>query len=98
MRWMLLALTLLLIVTAPLTLWITGSEGIRLFISTIAPALVPPLFFVYPLDMTMARVKMDGADSATRAYHKRIIKLNIWQMGLLFLAWLPFFLTLLDYI
>jgi len=98
LRWCLLTLTLILVLSAPLSMVITGTEGWRLFFSTIAPAMVPPMFFVYPLDMTMARVKMDGASDSDRAFHRSIIRLNVGQMALLFLAWLPFFLELLGYL
>jgi len=96
LRLLLLALTVFLILVAPFAFAEESRSGWRLFTTTVAPALIPPMFFVYPLDMTMCRVRMDGASDAERARLKRQVWLNVWSMVALLLAWLPFFMRLLD--
>lgn len=88
----------MLALSAPITIKLIGEEtaGWQFFFSDIVPALVPPLFFVYPLDMTMCRVKMDGADDESRDHLKRMIALNAFQMVFLLAAWLPFFYVLIQ--
>jgi hypothetical protein len=96
LRWLLLAFTLMLMLAAPFAFVFIGMQttGWRFFLAEVVPALVPSMFFVYPLDMTMCRVKMDGADTQAKRHHKRMIAFNFYQMVFLFVAWLPFFLAL----
>jgi len=96
LRLVLVAFTALLVIVAPFAFAERSITGWRLFTTIIAPALVPPMFFVYPLDMTMCRVKMDGASETEKARLRRGIYIGVWQLVLLFLAWLPFFWRLLD--
>jgi len=96
LRLVLFAFTVFLILAAPFAFAEESRSGWRLFTTTVVPALIPPMFFIYPLDMTMCRVRMDGAPDDTRARMKRMIWLNVWSMVALLLAWLPFFLRLLN--
>lgn len=96
LRILLVLFTAFLVVAAPFAFAERALTGWRLFTTVIAPALVPPMFFVYPLDMTMCRVKMDGATQAERARLRRGIHIGVWQMIILLLAWSPFYWRLLD--
>lgn len=95
LRQLLFALTVFLVLIAPFAFLEESREGFRFFAPVVAPALIPPMFFVYPLDMTMCLVKKDGAPDPVAARLSRMIKLNAWSMLALFLAWLPFFFSLL---
>gem|GEM_PF-323433 len=96
LRIVLVIFTAALVLVAPFAFADRAMSGWRLYTTIIAPALVPPMFFVYPLDMTMCRVKMDGASDAEKDRLRRGIYIGVWQLALLFLAWLPFFWRLLD--
>lgn len=96
LRVILVLFTAMLVLVAPFAFADRAITGWRLFTTVIAPALVPPMFFVYPLDMTMCRVKMDGASEAEKARLRRGIHIGAWQMFLLLLAWSPFYWRLLD--
>ncbi len=95
LRQLLFALTVFLVLMAPLAFLEESREGFRFFATVVAPALIPPMFFVYPLDMTMCLVKKDGAPEPVAARLSRMIKLNMWSMLALLCAWLPFFYSLL---
>jgi len=95
LRLLLFAFTVFLILMAPFAFAEESRSGWRLFTTAVAPALIPPMFFVYPLDMTMCRVRMDGASDEETARLKRQIWLNVWSMVALLLAWTPFFFDLL---
>jgi len=96
LRLSLLGLTIFLVLMAPFAFLQESREGFRFFGTVVAPALIPPMFFVYPLDMTMCFVKKDGAPPAEAARLSRMIRLNWWSLLALFCAWLPFFYSLLS--
>jgi len=96
LRLLFFSITVFLIVMAPFAFVEKSLSGWRLFTGTVIPALIPPMFFCYPLDMTMCRVRMDGASDEEVAKQKRLIWLNVWSMVALLLAWMPFFYSLLS--
>lgn len=69
--------------------------GWAMFPTLIVPAIVPMLFFVLPLDMIMCGVYMSGANDAKRRRYRFIVAMDALLFAVLFLAWLPFFLSLL---
>jgi len=95
LRLLLFALTVFLVLMAPFAFLEESREGFRFFATVVTPALIPPMFFVYPLDMTMCFVKKDGAPPAEATRLSRMIRLNLWSMLALLCAWLPFFYSLL---
>jgi len=72
LRLSLLAFTVFLVFMAPFAFLEESREGFRFFATVVAPALIPPMFFVYPLDMTMCFVKKDGAPPADAARMSRM--------------------------
>lgn len=67
-----------------------------LFLSAIAPSLVMILFFVLPLDIAMTRIFMSDASAADKARFAVVIKGEVILFLGLLLAWVPFFLSLLQ--
>lgn len=72
-------------------------SGWAMFPTLIAPALVPILFFVYLLEMTMARVFMSDKDGEERARYKFILWVDLIMLLGLVIFWLPFFIRLLRF-
>lgn len=96
LRAMLAAVTVLLILAAPFAGGETQLSGWAMMPTLIAPALVPILFFVFPLDMTMSAVYMSGKSAEHKPRYRFIIAMDIVLLLLLILAWLPFFRALLS--
>lgn len=95
LRSMLYAFIAILIVCAGFSLGGMQKSGIMMFPTLIAPALVPMLFFVIPLDMTMCKIMMSGKDAAARRRYSRIIYWDLAIMLALAAAWSPFFYRLI---
>lgn len=95
LRAMLATVTIVLIVMAPFAGGETQLSGWAMMPTLIAPALVPMLFFVFPLDMTMSAVYMSGKSAEQKPRYQFIIAMDIVLLILLTLAWLPFFRSLL---
>ena len=72
----------------------TAPQG--LFLSAIAPSLVMILFFVLPLDIAMTRIFMSDASTADKTRFAVVIKGEVMLFLGLLLAWVPFFLSLLQ--
>lgn len=71
-------------------------SGWEMFPTLIAPAIVPILFFIYPLEMTMTSIFMADKEGKGRARYKFILWVDtIMLLGLVF-TWLPFFIRLLS--
>jgi len=93
---MLAAITVLFILTAPFASGETQLSGWAMMPTLIAPALVPILFFVFPLDMTMSAVYMSGKSAEHKPRYRFIIAMDFVLLLMLILAWLPFFRALLS--
>jgi hypothetical protein len=87
---------LIVIITAPFADAPVVYSGWAMFPTLIAPALVPILFFVYPLELTMTRIFMSDKEGEERARYKFILWVDIIMLLGLVIVWLPFFLRLLQ--
>lgn len=96
LRGMLYLLILILSFTAIFSMGGTQKSGFMMFPTLIAPAIVPMLFFVIPLDMTMCRIMMSGKDKPTRKRYLHMIALDALSFALLLGAWFPFYYRLLN--
>lgn len=96
MRMFLLSTVLVLIAGAPLAGGQVVMQGWQLITTVIFPVLVPMLFFILPLDMTMCFILMQEKSDRVRSRYRRIILLEAALMILLLLAWLPFVMRLLS--
>ena len=93
---MLFALILILVITALFSMGETHKSGWMMFPTLLAPAIVPMLFFVIPLDMTMCAIMMSGKEVSERLRYKRMILYDLIAMIVLLVAWFPFFRRLID--
>ncbi len=87
---------LILAVTAFFSLGETHKSGLMMYPTLIAPAVVPMLYFVIPLDMIMCTVLMSGKKAQERRRYKHMIGSDFAALLLLFIAWLPFYWRLLS--
>ena len=69
----------------------------RIVYSVVAPTFTMMLVFAVPLDMTMTRVFMSGANDTERKRLRKIIRIEASAYLLMLLAWTPFFVTVLGY-
>ena len=87
---------LVIMATAPFADGPIEYSGWAMFPTLVVPALVPILFFVYPLEMTMARVFMSDKDGEERARYKLILWVDLVMLLGLIICWSPFFIRLLS--
>ena len=95
LRTMLYLLILALAVMSVFSMGGTEKSGLMMMPTLIAPAIVPMLFFVLPLDMTMCWIMMSGKSKAKRQRYRHLIQLNCLAFLLLLGAWFPFYARLL---
>lgn len=87
---------LLLIASAVFAGGESARSGLQMWPTLIAPALVPIFLFVLPLDMAMAAISRSGMEGAEHSRLTLVIRFDALLLAMLTLAWLPFFLQLLD--
>ncbi len=87
---------LVLVLSAPFAGGESARSGWAMWPTLIAPALVPIFFFVLPLDMTMTAIGRAGAEGEERARLTTVLRFDVLLLAVLFGAWLPFFLELLN--
>ncbi len=85
LRSLLAIATVSLVALAPFALL----EPSRVIWGAVAPALATLVAFVLPLDMSMSRVFMSGAEAPEVARYARIIRCEAWLLVLLVSAWVP---------
>lgn len=68
----------------------------KITIGQVTPALVLMVFWAIPLDILMAKIYMTDQDDTVRRRYVDIIRFDLSLMGVLLLAWGPFFLRLLS--
>ncbi len=95
LRGMLYLLVLLLTITALFSMGGTQKSGLMMFPTLIAPATVPMLFFVIPLDMTMCSIMRSGRSESERKRYRHIIFFDGLAFVILLGAWYPFYYRLL---
>ncbi len=88
-------LILMLSIAAFFSLAGTHKSGWLMFPTLIAPATVPMIFFVLPLDMTMCAIMMSGRDATVRRRYRHMILFNAIAFIVLFGTWLPFYYRLM---
>lgn len=96
LRKLLLAVTFAIAMIGPFLDGTANVEGWRIFPTVIAPAIMLMLVFILPLDMTMARVFMTGADDSERQRLQTAIRMEAWSMVVLLIAWMPFYLRFFE--
>ncbi len=91
LRSVLAVVTVCLCALAPFALGGSEAEPSVLGIlgGAVAPAVATLVAFLLPLDMTMSRVFMSGADRAEAARYARIIRCEAWLLASLLAAWVP---------
>lgn len=94
LRIMLLTAALIIIVLAPGADSTVSYEGWAMVPTLLLPTLAPLIFMVLLLDSLMSRVWMIDAKGSERNKFKNIIKVNLFVVLLLVLAWAPFFIRL----
>jgi len=93
---MLYLAVLMLIIAAVFSFGETQKSGLMMFPTLIAPAVVPMLYFVIPLDMIMCTILMSGKEADERRRYKHMILSDLVAFAALFAAWLPFYWRLLS--
>ncbi len=96
LRGMLYLLVLILSVTALFSMGGTQKAGLMMFPTLIAPAVVPMIFFVIPLDMTMCSIMMSGRKAPDRKRYRHMIMFDAIAFFVLIGAWYPFYYRLLN--
>ena len=96
LRGMLYLLIVILSITALFSMGGTQKSGLMMFPTLIAPAIVPMIFFVIPLDMTMCSIMMSGREPVVRKRYRHIIFFNTLSFVVLLGAWYPFYYRLLN--
>ena len=86
---------LLMIVSAAFSLGGLQKSGIMMFPTLIIPAMVPMMFFILPLDMTMCAIMMSGKGDEAKQRYRRLIICDLAAMVALFAAWWPFYSRLI---
>jgi len=94
LRTLLVASTLTLVCLAPFADGTTHVEGIKLFTSVVAPAMMVIFVFVLMLDIVMTRVLSIDADPERRAGMRRAVRLELLALVALLAAWAPFLLRM----
>jgi hypothetical protein len=94
LRVMLAALTLAVVAFAPFARGEVSYSGWAMVPTLIVPAISPIVFFVLLLDMLMARVFLGSTDETGRQRYRTVLWMDVVLVGLLVLAWIPFFMTL----
>jgi len=92
---MLYLLVLILSVTALFSMGGVQKSGLMIFPTLIAPATVPMIFFVIPLDMTMCRIMLSDGDGSVRRRYRHMIIFDALAFIVLLGAWYPFYHRLL---
>ena len=95
LRTMLYISIAILSLTALFSMGGTQKTGLMMFPTLIAPAIVPMIFFVLPLDMTMCRIMMSGRDAKARKRYRHMSAFDAAAFAILFVAWFPFYYRLL---
>lgn len=85
LRSLLAITTVSLVALAPFAL-LDPSGVVR---GAVVPALATLVAFVLPLDMSMSRVFMSGAEAPEVARYARIIRCEAWLLVLLVSVWVP---------
>ncbi len=96
LRVMLLVLLVALVFSAPLALLGTHKSGFLMLPTLIAPTIVPMLIFIIPLDVTMCAIQMSSKGASQRKRYIQIIRFELVSLGVLLLAWVPYFWNLLS--
>lgn len=71
------------------------TTGLMIFPTLIAPALVPMLVFVIPLDVVMCKIMMSDKGATERRRYNNVIKLDLTFLVVLLAVWFPFYQRLL---
>lgn len=95
LRAMLYLLVLILAMSAVFSLGGTQKSGLMMFPTLIAPAIVPMIFFVIPLDMTMCSIMRSGRNESEQKRYRHLIFFDALAFALLLGAWYPFYHRLL---
>ena len=96
LRIALLAVVAALVTSAPFAAPEPDFSAGRIWPTLLAAPVALMMAFVAPLDMLMTRVYMSGTRGPERARYRRILAVEAAAFALLVLAWLPFFLPLLE--
>ena len=96
LRGMLYLLILILSFTAIFSMGDTQKSGLMMYPTLIAPATVPMILFVLPLDMTMCAIMMSGRDASVRKRYQHMILLDALAFLILLGAWFPFYYRLIS--
>ena len=68
----------------------------KIVVGQVTPAVVLMVFWAIPLDILMAKIFMSEQEESVRRRYLGIIRFDIALMGILLVAWGPFFLALLS--
>ncbi|MFT5113679.1 MAG: cell division protein FtsW (lipid II flippase) [Parasphingorhabdus sp.] len=90
------AVILVLVVSAPFAGGVPAHSGWSMWPSLLAPAIAPMFFFVMGLDILMAAVYRSSAEGKERQRFGWVLKVDIFLLLLLFVAWWPFFSSLVS--
>lgn len=69
-------------------------HGSELFFTVLVPVLTPLVVMVLWLDALMGRVWLADAEGEMRRRYRTIVRLDLAFSALVFLVWLPFFMSL----
>jgi len=94
LRLLLVLIVLWFVVSAPFAGTEIVYSGWSMVPTLLVPVLVPIVFFVLPMDITMSRVFMSDAEGDVRNRYKLVIIMDIALFVVLLVAWLPYFVRL----
>lgn len=92
----LLAFVAVLIASAPFASVEADYSLGRIWPTLLAAPIALMTVFVVPLDMLMTRIYMVDKEPAVRARYRRILAVEAVALALLIVAWVPFFVPLLE--
>jgi hypothetical protein len=95
-RTMLLAMVAAVIVASPFAAPHASAEGLQFWPQVLAPVFAGILVFVLPLDIAMSRLFQREAHGGDVGRYAAIVRIQSWALVLLVLAWIPFFVRLVN--
>lgn len=69
-------------------------EGLQVMPTLITPASVPILIMVILFDALMSKIRASDSEGEERIRFKKILRVELATVLILFLAWLPFFMAI----
>lgn len=94
LRASLIGLAIINIILRPAPGTIVAREGIEIIPTLVAPAAAPILIMVILFDALMSKVRSSDSTGAERHKFRKIMLVELTTIGVMIIAWLPYFIAL----